>query len=351
MRLGIFIARRILAAVFTLAGMITLTFVIFWAIPSQPEFFVYPLSPHLTPYQIQHADRLLGLDRSKPDQYLAYLWQLAHGDLGVQWHGAILSPTQTLVAQPVSHTLFAATGETLSLVLGGALLVVLIAVPLGTIAGSRVGSATDRAITLVTLVGICTHPMIVGLILRSIAGGHKGLLPSSGYCGLRDSPGALCSGPANWASHLVLPWITFAFLYIALYTRMIRLTVAETGNEHFARTARAKGASETRVLARHVLPNAGLRTLTMVGMEIGAALGIAIYIESAFDFNGLGRLALQAIAGSASLDLPLILGIVIVLTTIVVVGNLVVDLLYAVIDPRVGTRFRGRTTTGRAGVV
>ncbi len=350
-RLPVFLARRIAAAVLAVVGMITLTFAIFWAIPSQPEFFVYPLSPHLTPYQLQHADHLLGLDQSKLHQYVHYLWRLVHGDLGVQWDGAVITPAQTLVARPVSQVLFPAAGETLSLVLGGALLVVLLAVPLGALAGSRVGTATDRTITLVTLVGICTHPMVVGLILRSVAGSHQGWLPPTGYCPLRGSPAALCSGPASWASHLVLPWITFALLYVALYTRMIRHSVDEVSREGFVRTARAKGASELRVVSRHALPNASLRVLTMIGMEIGAALGIAIYIESAFALNGLGRLALQAIAGSAALDLPLILGIVTLLTTIVVVGNVLVDLLYVVVDPRVGARFRGRQAVGRAGVV
>ena len=100
-----------------------------------------------------------------------------------------------------------------------------------------------------------------------------------------SSPAA---APVDWATHLILPWLTFALLFLALYTRMIRASVAETIHEDFVRTARAKGASQTRVLARHVLPSAGLRVLTMVGMEIGTAIGVCIYIESAFSIDGLG---------------------------------------------------------------
>ena len=158
-------------------------------------------------------------------------------------------------------------------------------------------------------------------------------------------------GTGRWAEHLILPWITFALLFVALYVRMIRASVAETEREDFVRTARAKGAGEMRVLAHHVLPNAGLRVLTMIGMEIGTAIGISIYIESAFQLSGLGRLSLQALAGTAALDLPLVLGIATVLTTIVVLGNLVVDLLYAAVDPRVGTAFHTRTTAGRAALM
>ena len=193
--------------------------------------------------------------------------------------------------------------------------------------------------------------MVVGLILRSVVGSRLHWLPPTGYCPLQGSPSAPCSGPASWAEHLILPWITFALLFVALYVRMIRASVAETEREDFVRTARAKGAGEMRVLTRHVLPNAGLRVLTMIGMEIGTAIGISIYIESAFEFEGLGRLSLQAIAGNVALDLPLVLGIVAVLTTIVVIGNLAVDLLYAVVDPRVGTTFRTRTTARRAALM
>jgi peptide/nickel transport system permease protein len=116
---------------------------------------------------------------------------------------------------------------------------------------------------------------------------------------------------------------------------MVRASVAETMNEEYVRTARAKGASETRVLARHVVPAAGLRVLTMVGMEISTALAVSVYIETAFGINGLGRLAVQLL-GTPPLNLDSTVGLVVLITLIVVVGNLVVDLLYAVLDPRVG---------------
>jgi peptide/nickel transport system permease protein len=241
--------------------------------------------------------------------------------------------------------------QTLSILLGGAVLVVLLAVPLGAVSGRRIGSATDRTIGLATLVGICTHPMVLGLTLATALGAQLRWLPAGGYCPLIPTQGAYCSGPVDWASHLTLPWITFALIFLALYTRMIRTTVAETMHADYVRTARAKGVSERRVMTRHVLPNAGLRILTMVGMEIGTAIGVCIFIESAFGFGGLGRLSVTAFFGTVGLDLPLILAVVTVITVIVVIGNLVVDMLYAVIDPRAGQALRERESKTIAGVI
>ena len=146
--------------------------------------------------------------------------------------------------------------------------------------------------------------MVVGLLLEGTFG-HLRTFRVAGYCPLVPDQGSLCGGLTDWTSHLILPWITFALLFLALYTRMIRLSVAETLHEDFVRTARAKGAGETRVLTFHVLPSASLRVLTMIGMEIGTAIGVAIFIEAAFGIRGLGRLAVGAMGGAnRSLDLP-----------------------------------------------
>jgi peptide/nickel transport system permease protein len=135
----------------------------------------------------------------------------------------------------------------------------------------------------------------------------------------------------------VLPWLTFALLFLALYTRLIRVSVLDALHEDYVRTARAKGASEARILVRHALPNATLPVLTLLGIEIATALGICVYIESAFGMPGLGRLSVGVLIGSVGLDLPLILATIVVVTVIVLIGNLVVDVLYAILDPRAQT--------------
>jgi peptide/nickel transport system permease protein len=352
-RVTSFLAGRLVRAVLTLLTLITLAFVLCWAIEPEPADFVYPqaVGHGFSSYQLSHAHHLLGTDRPKIVQYLDYLGHLARFDFGREWNGTQLVGNDHLIQQAINPVLGAPLRVTLSIVLGGALLVLLLAVPLGAIAGSRVGSWSDRTISLVALIGICTHPMVLGLILDSAFGRKLGWLPLSGYCPIFRGAQDTCGGVGAWATHLILPWITFALLFLALYTRMIRSSVVEALHEDYVRTARAKGASETRVLGHHVLPAASLSVLTMVGMEVGTAIGVSIYIEAAFGMTGLGRLAVQTMGGTYyGLDVPLTLAVVVVLTLIVIVGNLAVDFLYGVLDPRAG-RGTERGTKSLAGGV
>lgn len=351
MRILSYLLRRIGAALFTLLALVAVTFVVYWALPTTPAAFVYPFGTHLTNYQVHQANHVLGLDRPKVVQYVDYLSHLARGDIGRSWNGSQLVQNTRLQSPPLGPVLYPGLRITLSIILGGAVLVLLLAVPLGAFAGTRVGSIGDRVISTATLVGICTHPMVLGLILATVFGaGQLGWLPTYGYCPIFRGSQDPCGGLQQWSSHLILPWVTFALLFLALYTRMIRASVADTLHEDYVRTARAKGASTLRVVRHHVLPPATLRVLTMVGMEIGTAFGICIYIESAYGMTGLARQAVFAMGGAtAQIDLPFTLGIVVLVTLIVVVGNLVVDLLYAVFDPRTGresTRGRDRQLVG-----
>jgi peptide/nickel transport system permease protein len=157
------------------------------------------------------------------------------------------------------------------------------------------------------------------------------LTPITGYCNFWNHQGG-CGGPAQWAYHLILPWITFMILFAALYVRMIRANTVETLNEDYVRTARAKGAPEWVVLRSHVLRNAMLPIVTMLGMDIGVALGGAVFTETVYGFHGLGATLVQTIF---SFDLPVTMGIVVFSTICILFFNLVVDLLYAWIDPRI----------------
>jgi peptide/nickel transport system permease protein len=364
MRIASFFVRRLATALLTLVILITLTFIVYWLTPGTPATFLYDPN-HLGAYQLHHANHLLGVDRPKIVQYVRYLWQLAHGDFGKQWSGAqIAIDNNHLQQSSVSGAIMPQLWATLSIILGGAVLVVLLAIPLGTYTGTRIGTVGDRAVSWSTLLGICTHPLVLGSLLATYFGArHLNWLPSGGYCPIHAShapphgsfgtvPPPICSGLRQWALHLTLPWITFALLFLALYTRMIRASVADTIHEDFVRTARAKGAGELRVLRSHVLPSASLRVLTMVGMEIGTAIGVCIYIETAFGIYGLGREAVLTFGGaSQAIDLPVLLGIVTLITLVVVIGNLIVDTLYAVLDPRAGRETaRGRTKTLVGGV-
>jgi peptide/nickel transport system permease protein len=181
------------------------------------------------------------------------------------------------------------------------------------------------------LIGISAHPVWIGLLAAYFGGFKLHLFPISGYCDL-FAPSGDCGGPVQWAYHLILPWATFAVLYAATYVRMIRAYVMETLSEDYVRTARAKGAAEPRVLRQHVMRNALLPVVTILGMDIGLALGGAFFTETVYGLPGLGKLAVGAID---NVDLATTQGVVVFATLSVLVFNLVVDTLYAWVDPRI----------------
>jgi peptide/nickel transport system permease protein len=216
-------------------------------------------------------------------------------------------------------------------VFGGAVFWMLIALPVGILSALRPRSLLDRLAMVFVLIGISAHPVWIGLLLAYFLGFKAGVFPITGYCDFIN-PSGDCGGPVQWAYHLFLPWATFAFLFAALYVRMIRANVMEALGEDYVRTARAKGAPEWLVMRSHVLRNALLPVVTMLGMDIGIALGGAIFTESVFGLPGLGKTLIQSIEG---FDLPVTQGVVVFATLAIIVFNLLVDLLYAWIDPRI----------------
>jgi peptide/nickel transport system permease protein len=208
----------------------------------------------------------------------------------------------------------------------------LLALPVGILSALRPRSLLDRTSMTFVLVGISMHPVWIGLIFAYFIGYKWGITPITGYADFINPPPGQPGGPVQWAYHMILPWATFAILFAALYVRMIRANVMETLNEDYVRTARAKGARESTVLRSHVLRNAMLPVVTMLGMDIGLALGGAIFTESVFSLPGLGRTAVQALQ---NYDTPTIQGIIVFATIVIISFNLLIDLLYAVIDPRI----------------
>jgi peptide/nickel transport system permease protein len=344
-----FLARRLLILAGLMLALTAVTYFVYSRIPTEPGRYLYPNLNHIPDRDLRRADHLLGVDRSLPRQYGSFVWNALHGDLGISWENATIGADNKVHGTAVAGTLGHAAIVTGSLALGGIALLLLIAVPLGMLAASRPRSFLDRAILTLSLVGISTHPLVVGVVLQTFFGTHWHVLPASGYCspfgGAYSPPnlsgtfssgfGPPCSGAGAWATHLVLPWLTFALLFTAIYMRMVRASLLETLGEQYVRTARGKGASEFTVVRRHALPNAALPVLTMAGMDVATALGVAIYVETVFRLPGLGRLALTALRGDIGFDLHYLVGIVVFTTLAVVVMNLVVDLLYVLIDPRI----------------
>ena len=293
-------------------------------------FFIIPVNPaqlacgqRASPECIRNATQNLGLDKPVYEQYWKFLTQLVvHHDLGKSYFNRQSVNTTVLNAAPV----------TASLVLGGAVLWMLIA-----LADRDSLRAAAAVVTRPNVDGVRADrdlgapgldradPVVRRRVQARLDADHRATATSSTR---RPS----CGGPVQWAWHMILPWITFAVLFAALYVRMIRANVMEASDEDYVRTARAKGAPEQVVIRSHILRNALLPVVTMLGMDIGVALGGAIFTETIFALPGLGQTALQAIT---NFDLPTVQGIVVFATIAIIVFNLVVDLLYAVIDPRI----------------
>jgi peptide/nickel transport system permease protein len=262
---------------------------------------------------------------SMPHQYAEYVWNfLRHGDLGHSY----------INREPVTDRLRRGAPVTLSLVLGGVVFWLLIAVPLGVLSAFRPRSLLDRGATIFVLICLSAHPVWLSLILGYLVGYRWPILPKSGYCDMINPVGA-CGGPVQWTYHLVLPWLVFGLFNAALYTMMIRATVLEALGEEYVQTARAKGAGDVRVVRVHVLRNVLLPLVTMLGMNVGVALGGVIFIESVFGLPGLGAMFRTSLLQR---DLPVTAGIVMFMTLGIMVLNLVVDLLYALLDPRIRVR-------------
>jgi peptide/nickel transport system permease protein len=315
-----YLVRRLLWAAVLFLVVTVVTYVIFFLIPVDPA--KQACGQRASVECIQLAKEHLGLDRPVYVQYGKFLGRLVlHFDLGRSFANR----------QDVRQIVFDAAPVTASLVFGGVIVWMMIAVPIGILSALRPRSVLDRVTMVAVLIGISAHPVWIGLILSYFVGFKLGWTPITGYCDFIN-PSTDCGGPIDWAHSMILPWITFAILFAALYVRMIRANVMEALNEDYVRTARAKGAPEWLVMRSHVLRNAMLPVVTMLGMDIGIALGGAIFTESVFSLPGLGQTALQAVT---TFDLPTVQGIVVFGTLAIIIFNLVVDLLYAIIDPRI----------------
>ncbi len=358
-----FILRRLAVAVILLWILSVITFVIYLKVPADPAGFIVDIQ-HASPTQIAQAHHLLGTDRPAVVQYVKYMERLLHGDFGLSW-ATVQSFNGQVVGASVGHIVWRAALVTASLVLGGFVLLLLVAVPLGTFVATRPRSFADRLSLGLAVAAISTHPLVVGLLLQLFVGERWKLLPASGYCTVSHPSGASieawrrfaptgtpepCGGVGHWAWHLVLPWFTFALFFVALYMRIVRARMLEVMEEPWVRTARAKGASEARVIRVHALRNAIAPVVTMVAMDAGMAIGIAMYIETVFGLPGLGRTMIRALAGLQGYDLPVILAVTLVAAAAIIVLNLVADIVLLAIDPTVARREgRGRRRlVGRA---
>lgn len=306
-----YIVRRLVTAIPLLAAVAAFTFLLLRVIPGDPILAM--MGERYDPETAAAFRRDLGLDQPWPTQLLRFFGDLAHGDLGVSLSLSRRSVTE-LILERFPHTMLLASGAIL--------VAVAIGVSLGGAAAWRRGSLVDRAVTVGSLVGVSVPVFTTGLFLAFLFGVVWRVLPPSGSEGFDPR-------------YLVLPALALATPSTALIARITRSSLVEVAGKDYIRTARAKGARDLRIFGAHLLRNAALPIITVVGTDFGSYLGGSVLTESVFAWPGVGRLTLEAIAKR---DFPLIQGIVVFMATLFILVNLAVDCLYAVLDPRVEMR-------------
>ena len=308
------LVRRLGWSLLVLAIVAATTFVIFFAVPGKPAQLI--AGKYATPQTIALIEKRLGLDQPLPFQFLRFMTHAARGDLGYSY----------VSQQPVRETILKAFPKTLSLALGSVAIWLLLGIPIGIVGALRPGSVWARLGTLLALIGISAPVYWLGLVLLKVFADQLGWFPIGDYVEIGRG------GLFEWAHHLVLPWVTLALLYAGWYARMTRAQMRDVMRLDYVRTARAKGLSERRVVSHHVLRNAMLPLVTMLGMDVAYLLGGTVLTESVFGIPGIGGLAWRAIRQR---DLPMVMGTVLFAAAFIVLANLVVDMLYATLDPRV----------------
>ncbi len=303
--------------------------VVMWLVATT-VFIMYFIAPHdvartLAGRQASEATiaairHNLGLDRPIIAQYGSFLWRALHGDFGYSYTNA----------EPVTSLISNGLPVTASLVIGGAVLWLFMGVGIGVLAATRPRSLMDRTSTGFSLFFYSMPTFLLGEVLLLLFFFRLHLIGIDLFPGAGYTP--LLQDPVEWARHLVLPWFTIALVTAATYVRLTRGSMLDVLGEDYIRTARAKGLSRRRVIYRHGL-RAGLTpVVTQFGIDVGTLLGGAIVTENVFGLPGLGELAISALSKQ---DLPTVIGLVLLASAFVVIANIVVDILYSVLDARV----------------
>lgn len=316
-----FVARRLAQGVPVVAGIALTNFLILHLAPGDAVDVLAGDAGGATPEYMAELRHQFGLDQPLIVQLYRYLESLAHFDLGFS-HSNEMAVITLIMSRLPATLLLMSVALAIAVLAGSAL---------GLVAAVRVRTATDSAISIAVLILHAVPPFWFGLMAIVVFSVKLGWLPSGGIVSL-DRPTAAFATIGDVVRHLTLPALTLANFYLAAYTRLTRASMLELRGADFVRTARAKGATEARVVLVHTLRNALLPMVTMLGLQASALLSGAVVVESVFGWPGLGRLAFEAVA---SRDLNLLLGILFLSSILVTAVNIGVDVLYAVLDPRV----------------
>jgi peptide/nickel transport system permease protein len=309
-----YVLRRLLATIPVMAVVVLVVFLVLRLTPGDPAAVI--AGDYATAEDIARIRAQLGLDAPVHVQFARWLTQILSGDLGTSIFTNL--PVTTLIGQRLEPTLL--------LSLTTILFSVLVAVPLGTLAAWRAGRALDRFVMLFSVAGFSVPVFVLGYILIYVFAMQVGALPVQGY----RSP--FTDGLWPFLRHITLPTLTLSVIFIALIARITRATVMDVLHEDYVRTARAKGQRELLVMTRHVLRNAAVPIVTVVGLGVALLIGGVVVTESVYNIPGLGRLVLDAVLKR---DYPIIQGLILLFSFVYIMINLAIDLLYTVFDPRI----------------
>lgn len=304
--MGVYIARRVLAGIFTLWVVTIAVSLLIHLVPGDPVRIMYAQSQSTGPEQIEAKRRELGLDRPIYEQYLTYMSNVLRGDLGKTIRGE----------QPVLDLLMLRLPNTILLTAAALVVAIVIGGSIGFFSAYFRGSWFDTLGMGLAIAGIAMPSFWLGLLLMFFFSVRLGWFPVGG----------------TGLSSLILPALTLGLVSAAVLARLTRSSMLDVLAQDYMRTARAKGLAEPLVLARHALKNSMIPIITMLGLQVAYMLGGAVVVENVFAWNGVGRLAVQAILQR---DFPLIQGFVLMFAVIVIGVTLIVDILYAVVDPRI----------------
>ena len=313
-----FLIRRILTGIVVVWLVSTGAFFLFFARPV--DTVARQLAGRAaTPQVISEVIRNLGLNQPIMVQYWHFIDGLLHGDLGFSYYSQ--EPVDTILKQDLPPTI--------SLVVGGLILWLVVGLSVGIISATRARSLFDRFSSVAVLVGLSMPVFVIGELLILVV-----FVPlyQHGFHWIQTGYSGPSQGLGTWAGHMILPWITLAAVQAAVYTRLVRGQLLDTLGEDYIRTARAKGLSERRVIFRHGVRAALTPVVSQLGVDVGQLLGGVIVVEEVFGLGGIGEASVQAIDTD---NLPVIIGFVIIAAVFVVVANIIVDLVYALLDPRV----------------
>jgi peptide/nickel transport system permease protein len=309
-----FVARRLIGMTAVLFAISVIVFLTFNVIPnSDPAARI--AGKNADPALIARVSADLGLDKPLVIQYLTMMKQIFTGQL-----------TSYAKDRNVVQQIWEGVPATFSLCIGAAVLWMSLAIVFGYLSAVHAGRFTDRALTILSLVGISMPVFWLAAMLLYFLSFKVEAFPTGSYVPLSEDP-------LDWAYHLVLPWFTLAVLFVGIYSRVLRSNMLDAMNEDYVRTARAKGLSERQVRIRHVLRNSMIPVITLFGLDFGMVVGGgAILTETVYNLDGVGLYAGEAIR---SLDLPPLMAVVMFGAFFIVLFNTIVDILYAVLDPRI----------------